>query len=110
MDESELTAAERKKARRKSKGKAERTAADDLNALTAAAVEEALRLAPEVAETPGSRGRRLLEAEVPTEDAARFIIKRINEALAFHEFLEEVDASIKTVDGTVKILLQPRRA
>lgn len=60
--------------------------------LTAAAVEEALRLAPEVvgaATVPASE--RCIDIAFPDVGDAVFARKRINEALAVGEWLDEVE-------------------
>ncbi len=94
MDESPaLSKSERKKARRRERKAAERAVAQDLRALADAAVELALELAPEVADSPKRiTSERLIDVSVTTPDAARFILKRINEALAYGEWLDEIEA------------------
>lgn len=83
--------AERKKVRRRERREAERATARELDALADRAVEEALRLAPEVAGAPNqAASERLVDVPVSTVDAARYVRKRINAALASDEWLDEV--------------------
>jgi hypothetical protein len=94
---------ERKKARRRQRRTSERSEAVKLEALAAAGVESALRLAPEVAAAPNrDASERVIDAAVTTVDAARFVRKRINEALAFEEWLDEVEAWVWDVDTSVR--------
>ncbi len=94
MEESPaLSKSERKKARRRERKAAEGAGARELNALADAAVERALELAAEVADSPNHpASERLIDIPVASADAARFILKRINDALAYGEWLDEVDA------------------
>lgn len=93
MPEERASKAEKKKARRKAQATAERAAGRDLVALSDVAVDEALRLAPEVAAAPTRRlSERGIEAEVLTADAARYALKRINDALTIGEWLDAVEA------------------
>lgn len=95
--------AERKKARRRERKASERSGALDLEALAAAGVESALRLAPEVAAAPDrDASERVVDTPVTTIDAARFVRKRINEALAFEEWLDEVEAWVWDADTSVR--------
>lgn len=56
-----------------------------------AAVTEALRLAPEVAAASNQpASERVIDVAVGTIDAARYARKRINEALAYGEWLNDV--------------------
>ncbi|MCP3935685.1 MAG: hypothetical protein GY708_09975 [Actinomycetia bacterium] len=104
MDESPaLSKSERKKARRRERANAERAAAKELNALADTAVERALELAREVADAPSHlASERLIDVPVATPDAARFILKRINDALASGEWLEEVDAWVWESDTSTR--------
>ena len=95
--------AERKKARRRERRSAERAEARTLETLAAAGVESALKLAPEVAAAPDrDASERVVDAPVTTVDAARFVRKRINEALAFEEWLDEVEAWVWEADTSVR--------
>lgn len=88
-----LSKAERKKARRKAQAAAEKIRGREMDALAAVAVEQALRLAPEVADGPsGPESERIIDVLVTTPDAARFVLKRVNEALTVGEWLEVVSA------------------
>jgi hypothetical protein len=90
---------ERKKARRKKQNTAERSVGRDLDAIAEAAVTEAMRLAPEVAAAASAQeSERAIEVAVTTIDAARFVRKRINEALAFGEWLDEVQVWVWQAD------------
>ena len=94
---------ERKKARRRERKTAERAEAQKLEALATAGVESALLLAPEVAAAPNrDASERVIDAPVTTVDAARFVRKRINEALAFEEWLDEVEAWVWEADSSVR--------
>ncbi|MEZ5244891.1 MAG: hypothetical protein R2707_07335 [Acidimicrobiales bacterium] len=94
---------ERKKARRRERKNSERAEAQKLEALAAAGVESALALAPEVAAAPDrDASERVIDAAVTTVDAARFVRKRINEALAFEEWLDEVEAWVWDAETSVR--------
>lgn len=99
----ELSKAERKKARRRARKAAERAGGQELEAVTAEAVELALALAPEVAAAvgPGS-SERPLEVSVATLDGARFVRKRINEALAYNEWHNEVEVWVWESDTSTR--------
>ena len=85
--------AERKKARRRARRDAETAEAKRLEETATVAIESALRLAAEVAAAPTHvDSERVIDVSVTTLDAARFIRKRINEALSFDEWLDEVEA------------------
>lgn len=83
----ELSKSERKKARRKQRAAAERSGAQALADLADAAVEEALALVGRVE----AEGELALETAMPSLDAATYCRKRINEALGFDEWLDEVE-------------------
>ena len=94
---------ERKKARRRERKTAERAEAQKLEALATTGVESALALAPEVAAAPNrDASERVIDAPVTTVDAARFVRKRVNEALAFEEWLDEVEAWVREADSSVR--------
>lgn len=94
-----VSKSERKKARRKTKKASERAGARELGALTDAVVDEALRLAPEVASTTTRESsERAIDMAIPTVDAARFMVKRINEVLVIGEWLDVVDVWIWQAD------------
>ncbi|MFV2039493.1 MAG: hypothetical protein ACC660_04565 [Acidimicrobiales bacterium] len=64
-----------------------------LRDLASAAVEEALRLAPEVGDAPsGQTVERAVDLEFRSVDDAIFVRKRINEALAVAEWGDAVSA------------------
>jgi hypothetical protein len=87
-----VTKSERKKARRKTKRSSERAGGRELEALIDAIVEEALRLAPEVASAANRDvSERGIDIVIATPDAARFMVKRINEALVIGEWLDDVE-------------------
>jgi len=82
---------ERKKARRRARAEQERAAAKALEALADEAVEQALGLVAEVAAAPDqASSERGIDVACPTVDAARYVRKRINAALAYDEWLDEV--------------------
>lgn len=82
-----LSKSERKKARRKQRSASERTGAEAMVDLADAAVEEAMALVGRVA----VEGELVLETAMPSLDAATYCRKRINEALGFDEWLDEVE-------------------
>lgn len=93
MGEQELSKAERKKQRRKQRAASERAAGKELDQLAEQAIEQALRLAPEVHAAPsGATSERALDVDVTTVDAARFVRKRVNEALGYAEWSDDVVA------------------
>ncbi len=94
--------AERKKARRRARKASEVAEAKRLEALATAGVESALLLAPEVAAADRDSADRALPVAVTTVDAARFVRKRINEALAYEEWHDEVEAWVWDVDTSVR--------
>lgn len=84
---------ERKKARRRQRRASEREAGKTVDRLADDAVEQALALAPAVADAPSrEESERAVDVEFPTVDAARFALRRVNEALAVGEWLDVVDA------------------
>jgi hypothetical protein len=107
MDEPQaLSKSERKKARRRKKKAAEEAGALRLNALADVAVERALALAPEVADSPNRiSSERVIDVPMPTVDAARFVLKRINEALAYGEWLDEIEAWVWELDTSTRSAL-----
>ncbi len=104
MDEPQaLSKSERKKARRRKKKAAEEAGALQLNALADVAVERALELAPEVADSPNRiSSERVIDIPMATVDAARFVLKRINEALAYGEWLDEIEAWVWELDTSTR--------
>lgn len=104
MDEPQaLSKSERKKARRRKKKAAEEAGALQLNALADVAVERALELAPEVADSPNRiASERVIDIPMATVDAARFVLKRINEALAYGEWLDEIEAWVWEFDTSTR--------
>jgi len=100
---SKLSKSERKKARRRERKAAEAAGAQALNTLADVAVERALELAPEVADSPNrNSSERVIDVAVPTVDAARFILKRINEALSSGEWLDEIEAWVWEFDTSTR--------
>jgi hypothetical protein len=98
-----LSKSERKKARRRERKAAEGAAARQLNSLADAAVERALELVRDVADSPNrAASERLIDVPVVTPDAARFVLKRINDALAYGEWLDEIDAWVWESDGSTR--------
>lgn len=88
-----LSKSERKKARRRAQLQKEKAAARELDVLADSAIEQALNLATEVADAPTrDAAERVLDIEVTSVDAARFVLRRINETLAVAEWLDEVEA------------------
>lgn len=97
---------ERKKARRREKRVAEEAGALQLNTLADIAVERALQLAPEVADSPNRiASERVINVPMATVDAARFVLKRINEALAYGEWLDEIEAWVWEFDTSTRAAL-----
>ena len=87
----ELSKAERKKARRRARQEAEREGGRSLDALADAAVAEAEQLAAAVVD--GGPGTEVaFDLVFDTVDAARFVLRRVNEVLAVGEWLDDVDA------------------
>lgn len=91
-----------KKARRQERTEAERATARELDEAAVVAVDAALAVAPAVAGTGGKSGdEAAIEAGVTTEDAARFVLKRVNEVLSTHEYLDELRAWLWTEDENI---------
>jgi hypothetical protein len=100
---SEPSKAERKKARRRDRKAAERAEGRRLEELADAAVASAMELAPDVAAASNqASSERAIDIEVTTVDAARFARKRINEALAYEEWLDVVEAWVWEADTSVR--------
>jgi hypothetical protein len=97
----ELSKTERKKARRRARQDAEKEAERALRALADAAVEQAEGLAAEVVEG-GAGTERAFAVEFETVDAARFVLRRVNEVLAVGEWLDEVDAWVWEADQSTR--------
>lgn len=88
-----------KKARRKAQAQAERASARDLDKIAGHAVEAAMLLAPEVADAAGRKSsERVVDVEFTTVDAAKYALKRVNEALTIGEWLDDVEAWVWMVD------------
>ncbi len=94
--------AERKKARRRARKVSEVAESKRLEALADAGVEAALALAPEVAAAAQEAADRALPVVITTVDAARFVRKRVNEALAYEEWHNEVEAWVWDTDTSVR--------
>ena len=87
--------AERRRERRKARRRAERAGGRELADLADDAVERALQLAPAVADAPTAAGsERVIDVALPSRDAAVYVVRRINEALAIGEWLDEIDVWI----------------
>ncbi len=84
---------ERKKARRRQREQRERSAGQELDSLADDAVAAALAVVAEVADAPNRvASEQAIDVAMPTLDAARFVLKRVNDALAPGEWLNEVEA------------------
>lgn len=91
-EQSKLSKAERKRARRKAKATAERAGAEELDKLADEAVDIALKLAPQIVAAPSrDASDMVIDVTFPTVDAARYAIRRVNEQLAIGEWLDVVD-------------------
>ena len=91
-----------KKARRQVRAEAERSTARELDQASAVAVDAALAIAPGVAGTGGKPGdEAALEVGVDNADSARFVLKRVNEVLSTHEYLDELRAWLWTEDENI---------
>ena len=100
----ELSKAERKKARRRARDEAEREGGRSLDALADAAVAEAERLAAAVVD--GEPGTEVaFDLVFDTVDAARFVLRRVNEVLAVGEWLDDVDAWVWEADTSTRAAL-----
>ncbi len=70
---------------------AEKAVGNELRDLVSVAVEQGLRLAPEVADAPSAQaGERAIDLPFRSADDAVFARKRVNEALAVAEWAGEV--------------------
>ena len=96
VPEREPSKAERKKARRKQRAASERAGA--LDVLADAAVEEAIVVVARVADD----GELGLSTEVTTLEAARYCLKRINDALRMDEWLDEVEVWVWDAHTSVR--------
>lgn len=95
--------AERKKARRRARKSSEAAEARRVDDLASAAIALAIELAPDVAGAPSAEaGERLIDIEISTVDAARFVRKRVNEALGYEEWLDDVEAWVWETDTSVR--------
>jgi len=101
--EPRTTKAERKKQRRRERLVNERSAAQQLDAQADAAVEDALRQAPEVeAASDAASSERVISVEVTTPDAARHLRKRINEAFAIADWSDVIEVWVWEADEHVR--------
>ncbi|MEO0492108.1 MAG: hypothetical protein AAF081_01680 [Actinomycetota bacterium] len=103
MSERELSKAERKKARRKQRAASDRAGAQALDVLADAAVDEALQLVTRVAD----EGELGFSTEVSTLEAARYCLKRINDALRMDEWLDEVEVWVWNAHTSVRRPITP---
>jgi len=84
-----------KNQRRRVRERSERQAARALDDAATTAIDEALRLAPIVADATAPNDRKqLIDVEVATLDAARFVRKRANEALRPDEWHDVVTVAV----------------
>lgn len=91
--------AKAKKARRKAQAVAERASARALDQTATEAVEAAMLLAPEVADAGGRKSsERVVDVAFATSDAAKYALKRVNEALTIGEWLDDVEAWVWQAD------------
>lgn len=73
----------------------ERHAHRNLDVVTSEAIDQALKLAPRVVSSPQEFGRGLpIEVSVASRSEARFVRKRINDALSVGEWLPEVQVLV----------------
>lgn len=104
-----LSKYERKKAARKQRQHTERQAGRDLDAATGEAITEALRLAPLVSDATTVADRdQVIDIDFGSIDAARFVHKRVNEALRVDEWLDVVQVWIWNADRHVRDPLSER--
>ena len=82
-----LSKSERKKARRKQRAANERAGGQALVELAAEAVDEALSVVGRV----DAEGEIALATAMPSVAAAQYCRKRVNEALGYDEWLDEVE-------------------
>lgn len=82
-----LSKSERKKARRKQRAATERAGGQALVELAAAAVDEAVSIVDRVE----AERELALSTVMPSVAAAQYCRKRINEALGYDEWLDEVE-------------------
>lgn len=75
----------KKRTDRQERKQSEKQAKRDLDALSTAAIEAALELAPQVFQ---SRNAAAIDLEIHGHDAATFVRKRVNEALRADEWLD----------------------
>lgn len=98
VPEREPSKAERKKARRKQRAASDRAGGQALDELADAAVDEALQLVSQVTDD----GEIGLSTEVATLEAARYCLKRINDALRMDEWLDEVEVWVWDAHTSVR--------
>ena len=103
MPEREPSKAERKNARRKQRAASERAGARALDVLADAAVDEALEVVARIADD----GELGLTTEVTTLEAARYCLKRINDALRMDEWLGEVEVWVWDAHTSVRRPITP---
>ena len=103
VSERELSKAERKKARRKERAASDRAGGQALDELADATVDEALQLVTRVAE----EGELGFSTEVKTPEAARYCLKRINDALRMDEWLDEVEVWVWNAHTSVRRPMTP---
>ena len=97
---------ERKKARRRARKNSEYSEGKRLDELATRAVESAMELAPRVAAASSQEASEcVIDIQVTTVDAARFVRKRVNEALAYEEWLDTVEAWVWEADTSVRSAL-----
>jgi len=88
-----------KNQRRRERERSERQSARALDDAATVAIDEALRLAPVVAEAASADDReRIIDVEVASVDAAKFVRKRANEALRPDEWHDVVAVTVWDID------------
>jgi len=96
-----LNKAQRKKKRRKQRKQQERAAHRNLDDVTSVAIAEALRLAPVVVESQRIKAsEQVIDVSLASNSEARFVQKRVNDALQVAEWLDEVSVIVWTASET----------
>jgi len=108
-DLSGLTKDQRKKRRRKLRSVQERLGGQSLDELATEAIDEALRLAPEVGDAATQeRSERVLDLHITTPDDARYVRKHVNAALRAAEWIDEIEVWVWLADTHTRAPLTPR--
>ncbi|MGK0226799.1 MAG: hypothetical protein ACI8XD_001619 [Thermoproteota archaeon] len=93
--DSVLNKQQRKKVRRKERKQSERQAHRNLDAITGDAIQAALQIASAVATTHNAA---VIDVELASVSEAKFVRKRVNDALSIGEWLDEVQVVLWQVD------------